>query len=344
MLLKKPLLAIPMGDPAGIGPEIAVKALLEHQTSEAADCFIVGDTRSLFDAARLSGLKADFHTIEYPTMGVFRNGIINVIDLNNADPAEYRVGEVSAFCGRASYEYVEKSVSLAMSGEIDAIATAPINKESLKAGNVPYIGHTEILAGLSGVENPLTMFEVHGMRVFFLSRHIPLRQACDLITADRIIDTVMRSFKALEKMGIKNPSMAISGLNPHNGEHGMFGTEEVVHIAPAVDTLRDMGYNVYGPFAADSVFHLALNGRYDSVLSLYHDQGHIATKTLDFERTVSVTTGLPFLRTSVDHGTAFDLAGKGSASPISMIEAILVAAKYARFFANDRSKNYPSSL
>ena len=140
MFQRKPLIAIPMGDPAGIGPEIAVKALLEQQTSEVADCFIVGDTRCLSDSARLSGLKADFHTIQSPTMGVFRNGIINVIDLNNADPADFRVGEVSAFCGRASYEYIEKSVSIAMSGEIDAIATTPINKESLKAANIPLSG------------------------------------------------------------------------------------------------------------------------------------------------------------------------------------------------------------
>lgn len=337
MLLKKPLIAVPMGDPAGIGPEIVVKSLLEPQISEAANCIIIGDTRCLADSARLAGLKADFHFIESPTMGVFRNGIINLIDLCNSDPAEFRVGEVSKYCGRASYEYIEKSVSLAMNGEVDAIATAPINKESLKAANIPYIGHTEIMAELTGTEAPLTMFEVRGMRVFFLSRHMSLRKACDYVTAEHIIDTVMRSFKALEKLGVKNPSMAVAGLNPHNGEHGLFGSEEVEHIAPAVATLRDMGYNVCGPIAADSVFHLALNGRFDSVLSLYHDQGHIATKTLDFYRTVSVTTGLPFLRTSVDHGTAFDLAGKGTASPISMIEAILVAAKYAPFYQDEKN-------
>ncbi|MGI6576706.1 MAG: 4-hydroxythreonine-4-phosphate dehydrogenase PdxA [Eubacteriales bacterium] len=333
MSIKKPLVAIPMGDPAGIGPEISVKALLDPSVSEKADCFIIGDLRALTEAARLSGLKSDFHIISDPSMGVFRHGIINVIDLRNADPADYRIGEVSALCGKASYEYIEISTALAMKGEVDAIATTPINKESLKAGNIPYIGHTEILAGLTDTLEPLTMFEVRGMRVFFLSRHVSLRQACDLVTTDRLIDTVMRCFKALEKLGVDNASMAIAGLNPHSGEHGLFGTEEVEHIAPAVETLRDMGYKVSGPISADSVFHLALNGRYDCVLSLYHDQGHIATKTLDFERTISVTNGLPFLRTSVDHGTAYDIAGKGIASPVSMIEAILVAAKYAPFFA-----------
>lgn len=332
MPFKKPLIAVPMGDPAGIGPEISVKALLDPSVTKNTDCFIVGDSRVLAEAARLSGLKTDFHIISTPSMGVFRQGIINVIDLHNADPSEFRMGEISALCGKASYEYIEKCVDLAMKGEADAIATAPINKESLKAGNIPYIGHTEILAGLTNTEDPLTMFEVRGMRVFFLSRHVSLRKACDLVTTDRIIDTVMRCYKALEKLGVRNATMAIAGLNPHSGEHGLFGTEEVDQIAPAVETLRDMGYKVTGPVPADSVFHLALNGRYDSVLSLYHDQGHIATKTLDFQRTISVTNGLPILRTSVDHGTAYDIAGKGIASPVSMIEAILVAAKYAPYF------------
>jgi 4-hydroxythreonine-4-phosphate dehydrogenase len=247
----------------------------------------------------------------------------------------YQVGAVSGICGRAAYEYIEKSIELASAGLADAVATTPINKESLKAGNVPFIGHTEIFAGLTNTDDPLTMFEVRGMRVFFLSRHVSLRKACDMVTEDRIIDYVKRCFDALKRLGVKDGNMAIAGLNPHSGEHGLFGTEEVDSIFPAVEKLQNMGYRVEGPIGADSVFHLALKGRYDSVLSLYHDQGHIATKTLDFERTISITNGLPFLRTSVDHGTAFDIAGKGIASPISMIEAIRVAAKYAPHFTAD---------
>lgn len=333
MSYKKPLIAVTMGDPAGIGPEISVKALSDPSVAERTDSFIIGDSRALAEAARLAGMKTDFHIISSPSMGVYRHGIINVIDLRNADPSDYRMGEVSSICGKASYEYIKKGVDLALAGEVDSIATAPINKESLKAGSIPFVGHTEILAGLTDSRNPLTMFEVRGLRVFFMSRHVSLMQACELVTTDRLIDTVMRCYTALEKLGVENATMAIAGLNPHCGEHGLFGTEEIEQIAPAVETLRDMGYKVSGPIPADSVFHLALNGRYDSVLSLYHDQGHIATKTLDFERTISVTNGLPFLRTSVDHGTAFDIAGKGIASPVSMIEAILVAAKYAPYFS-----------
>ena len=235
-------------------------------------------------------------------------------------------------CGRAAYEYIEKSIELANAGEVAAVSTTPINKESLKAGNINFIGHTEIFGALTGTKDPLTMFEVHGMRVFFLTRHVSLRKACDLVTKERIKDYVKRCKEVLEKLGVTEGTMAIAGLNPHSGEHGLFGDEEVIHVTPAVEELRAEGYDVVGPIGADSVFHLALQGRFNSVLSLYHDQGHIATKTLDFERTIAITGGMPILRTSVDHGTAMDIAGKGIASEISMVEAILLGAKYSKNF------------
>ena len=212
------------------------------------------------------------------------------------------------------------------------MATAPINKESLRAGAVPFIGHTEMFGDLTDTTDPLTLFEVRNLRVFFLSRHVSLIRACQLVTKDRIIDYIRRCTGALAQLGITEGTMAIAGLNPHSGEHGLFGNEEMEAIVPAVETLQKAGYQVVGPVSADSVFHLALQGRYNSVLSLYHDQGHIATKTYDFERTISITCGMPILRTSVDHGTAFDIAGKGAASAVSMVEAILVAAKYAPFW------------
>jgi 4-hydroxy-L-threonine phosphate dehydrogenase PdxA len=215
---------------------------------------------------------------------------------------------------------------------VDALATTPINKESLRAADIPQIGHTEILAELTDTHDPLTMFEVHGMRVFFLSRHVSLREACDLVTKDRVLDYIIRCTQALKKLGVEGGTMAVAGLNPHSGEHGLFGREEMDHVEPAIKEARQLGYDVEGPIGADSVFHFALAGRYNSILSLYHDQGHIATKTLDFERTISITNGLPFLRTSVDHGTAFDIAGTGTASAVSMIEAIALAAKYAPYF------------
>jgi len=232
-------------------------------------------------------------------------------------------------CGKAAYEYIEKSIELALTKKVDAIATAPINKESLKTGGVPFIGHTEIFAALTNTADPLTMFEVRGLRIFFLTRHVSLRQACDLVTKERIIDYVKRCYVMLNKLGVTEGTMAIAGLNPHSGEHGLFGNEEVNEIAPAVAQLQAQGIAVAGPIGADSVFHQALHGKYNSVLSLYHDQGHIAAKTLDFERTISVTGGMPILRTSVDHGTALDIAGTGIASPVSMIEAIKLAAEYS---------------
>ena len=218
--------------------------------------------------------------------------------------------------------------------EVDAVATTPINKESLKAGNINFIGHTEIFGALTNTEDPLTMFEVRGMRVFFLTRHVSLREACDLVTKDRIKDYVKRCKDMLKTLGVSEGTMAVAGLNPHSGEHGLFGYEEVNHVTPAVEELREEGYDVVGPIGADSVFHLALQGRFNSVLSLYHDQGHIATKTLGFDRTIAITGGMPILRTSVDHGTAMDIAGKGIASEISMVEAILLGAKYSPNFAS----------
>jgi len=207
-----------------------------------------------------------------------------------------------------------------------------VNKESFKAGGVNFIGHTEIFGALTGTADPLTLFEVRGMRVFFLTRHVSLRQACDLITKERIKDYVRRCTEALRVLGITEGTMAIAGLNPHSGEHGLFGWEEVNEVIPAVEELQKEGYHVVGPIGADSVFHQALQGRYNSVLSLYHDQGHIATKTLDFERTIAVTAGMPILRTSVDHGTALDIAGTGKASAVSLIEAVRLAVKYAPSF------------
>ena len=245
------------------------------------------------------------------------------------------IGTVDGMCGKAAYEYIVECIRLANEGKAAAVATPPINKESLKKGGIDFIGHTEIFGALTNTPDPLTMCEVRGMRVFFLTRHVSLRQACDLITKDRIKDYVRRCTEALRRLGVTEGTMAVAGLNPHSGEHGLFGDEEVEEVAPAVLELQAEGYDVAGPISADSVFHLALQGRYNSVLSLYHDQGHIATKTLDFEQTIAVTNGMPILRTSVDHGTAMDIAGKGLASAVSMIEAIRLAVKYAPHFSRE---------
>ncbi len=330
----KPIIAIPMGDPAGIGPEIVVKALACKEVVEAADCIVIGDRKIIEDAIRFTGMNLEVKIVKSVGEGKYAEGVLNLMDLDNVDPARFKIGQISGMCGRAAYEYIAKSIELANRKEVAAVATTPINKESLKAGNVNFIGHTEIFGELTGTKDPLTMFEVRGMRVFFLTRHVSLKKACELVTKDRIKDYVKRCKEVLEKLGVTGGTMAIAGLNPHSGEHGLFGTEEVEHVIPAVEELKNEGYDVEGPIGADSVFHLALQGRYNSVLSLYHDQGHIATKTLDFERTIAITGGMPILRTSVDHGTAMDIAGKGIASEISMSEAILLAAKYSANFMN----------
>ena len=329
---RKPLIAVPIGDPAGVGPEIVAKACALEKVNSAADVIAIGDRQVMENAIRIVGGNLKIHVVESPAEGDYRPGILNLIDLDNIDQSKFSYGVVQAMCGKASFEYIKKSVELAMNGEADAVATTSINKEALRAAQIPFIGHTEIFGALTGTPDPLTMFETNGLRVFFLTRHKSLRDMLDDIKKDKIKDCVKECLEALKRLGVREGTMAIAGLNPHCGEHGLFGWEEVNEITPAVEELQAEGYPVVGPIGADSVFHQAAIGRYNSVLSLYHDQGHIATKTLDFDRTISITNGMPILRTSVDHGTAFDIAGKGIVSEISMAEAILLAAKYAPFF------------
>ena len=332
-------IAIPLGDPAGIGPEIVLGALRNKNLHEQARLTVVGDFAVL--AKALSYPHAPdllIKPLRQPEEGDYRPGVVNILDTGVLEPDSLATGKVSGACGQAAFRYIQEATRLALSGQVDAIVTPPINKESLKAGGVAHIGHTEILAELTGTPDPLTLFEVRGMRVFFLSRHVSLRQACDLVTKERIMDTARRALAALSQLGVREGTLAVAGLNPHSGENGLFGDEEVREVAPAVRALQEEGLAVVGPVGADSVFAQALEGRYNSVLSLYHDQGHIATKTVDFHRTVSITCGMPILRTSVDHGTAFDIAGKGLASPVSMAEAIKVAIKYAPYYQKGGSR------
>lgn len=330
--MTKPIIAVPIGDPAGVGPEITAKALASEEVQACANVIVVGDGKIVRQAIEISKVQLTVKIISAVKEADFTPGVLNLIDLNNIDMSKFAFGKVSGMCGKAAYAYIAKCIELANAREVDAVATTPINKESLHAGEIPFIGHTEIFGALTNTPDPLTMFETRGLRVFFLTRHLSLLQMLGQIKKDRIIDYVKRCTEALRRLGVTEGTMAVAGLNPHSGEHGLFGWEEVNEIAPAVEELKKMGYSVAGPVPADSVFHQAAIGRYNSVLSLYHDQGHIATKTLDFERTISVTNGMPILRTSVDHGTAFDIAGKGIVSAVSMIEAIVLAAKYAPFF------------
>lgn len=320
-----------MGDPAGIGPEIIIKALTQAEIAKNAECVVIGDHSVLAKNAEICGINVEFNIIADVSQADFSDkSKINLIDLKNAPLTDFEPGKVSGVCGKAAFEYIKKSIEIAMANKSFVVVTPPINKESLRAGHVPFIGHTEMFAELTNTNDPLTLFEVRNMRVFFLSRHVSLKKACEMVSKNRIVDYVKRCSEALKQLGITFGTMAVAGLNPHSGEHGLFGYEEVEQIEPAIKMLKEMNYDVEGPVSADSVFHLALQGRYNSVLSLYHDQGHIATKTLDFERTIAITCGMPILRTSVDHGTAFDIAWQNKASAVSMQEAIAVALKYCK--------------
>lgn len=312
-------LALTMGDPAGIGPEICLGAL-EAASEAGAQAVIVGDAAVMSRAAEVIGgdpaLTSATSIEALPTEGHC------VLDLQNVDAAHHEFGRVKAEYGRASVDYLKVAVEMCMADRAGAIVTAPINKEALKAAEVPEPGHTEMLGTFTDTDDYETMFMVERMRIFFATRHLSLRGAIDAITEDGLLRTLDNVRSALRLMGLEEPEIAVAALNPHGGEGGLFGDEEIDAIRPAVESAKNRGWSVVGPIPADSIFAQHRRGKYDAVLSLFHDQGHIASKTVDFDGTVSVTTGLPIIRTSVDHGTAFDIAGQGIADPGNMKSAV----------------------
>ncbi|OFT97183.1 4-hydroxythreonine-4-phosphate dehydrogenase [Aerococcus sp. HMSC23C02] len=332
MIMTKEYVVLTMGDPAGIGPEIVCKSFAKEEVFAEANVAVVGDADILKLADEICQTGLTIHPITSFEEGKYEPGTLDVFDLDNVNMDTFEWGKVSAECGQASYDYIKKAYELAKDGQAAAMVTTTINKESLSEAGIKQLGHTDILQDLTGVEEPLTMFEVKGLRVTFYSKHVSLKEACDLISKEGIKHYTKRTMDALKTLGVEDPSVAIAGLNPHCGDGGLFGSEEIESIIPAVEEMQAEGIKVYGPIGADSVFHQALMGKYDGVLSLYHDQGHIATKMVDFDRTISITHGLPFLRTSVDHGTAFDIAGTGVADEISLDEAIRLACHYSGRF------------
>lgn len=334
--MRKPYVGITLGDVHGIGPEIVLKTMAESRVYDSCNPVVIGDKQVIEQAVKDFNIELNIHTIDSLNQGLYRFGTIDLIDMNNIDMSQFKYGAVSGMAGKAAFEYIEKAVSLYYHDELDVIATSPINKEALKAAKVPFIGHTEILGHLTRVDDPLTCFEVDDLRVFFLSRHVSLRKAIDMVKKDRLIDYIERSLIELKKLGVEG-TLYVSGLNPHNGENGLFGDEEMTEIIPAIEHCQSKGMDVYGPIPGDSVFYKGFQKNCSAVLSLYHDQGHIATKTYDFHRTISLTLGMPVLRTSVDHGTAFDIAGQNIADPISMIEAVILAAKYGSYSKQNRA-------
>ncbi|QQK78876.1 4-hydroxythreonine-4-phosphate dehydrogenase PdxA [Salicibibacter cibi] len=334
--MNKPVIAIPMGDASGVGPEIIAKSVAEDEIQKHCYPLVIGNKNVMEQAIAQTSADLSIMTIAHLEEIQDQSDTLYLIHMDNIDIEQLQKGEVQAQCGQAAFEYIEKAVDLTKEGRTAALATPPINKESLKAAEVPYIGHTEMLGAMAGIDDPLTMFEVHDLRIFFLTRHVSIREAINQMTSDRVYDYLVRCDQALQHLGIENRKIAVAGLNPHSGENGLFGTEEIDEINPGIQRAQEAEIVVEGPVPADSVFYQALNGKYDAVLSLYHDQGHIAAKMTDFEKTISVTNGLPFLRTSVDHGTAFDIAGTGKASAVSMVECIKLAAQYAPYFITNQ--------
>lgn len=326
----RPLLGITMGDATGVGPEIIVKSLSDKEVYDICRPVVIGDLAVMQKAACIVQSNALCRRADDLAGAGENYGIIDVIDLGNF-PSGLPFGRVDGRAGKAVYEYVAKAADLAMRGEIDGMVTAPIHKEALNLGGHHFSGHTEILAHLSGTRDYAMMLAGGPLRVIHVTTHVSLRQACDLVTKERVARVIELADEALKLLGISSPRIAVAGLNPHSGEGGMFGTEEIEQITPAIEEMKQKGLDVTGPVPPDTVFYrAALKNQFDIVVVMYHDQGHIPLKLLGFETGVNITVGLPFIRTSVDHGTAFGKAGKGTADSRSLTEAVLLAARMAR--------------
>ena len=320
-----PTVAITMGDAAGIGPEITLKALSNPDNRAACRCIIIGDLTHL---RRLASIL-DLPVILSP-FGEADDESVAVVDHKNL-PAEFEIGVDAAATGKASAEYIEAAVDLWRRGEIDGICTAPISKKAIALGGYDFPGHTEFLAALTATERFAMSFFGGELRVVLLSTHLPLRESIDLVKTERLADLIRFSHTELGGLLNKKVALAVAGLNPHASEGGLFGSEEHDEIVPAIDECRADGIDVSGPFSPDTIFLRASRGEFDGVIALYHDQATIAVKSLAFGEAVNVTLGLPLVRTSVDHGTAYDIAGKGVADPSSMAAAIRLAADLAKY-------------
>jgi len=337
----RPLLAITMGDPAGIGPDIAAKTLAEPEAYRQCRPLIVGDACVMEDAVRICKLDLAINAIHDPAAGRYERGTLDVLDLGAITPKEHRYKQVTAKQGDAAYRYVAKAIELAMAGRVDATVTGPINKESLNLAGHHYSGHTEIYGALTGTKNYAMMLADGDFRVVHVSTHVSLREACDRVKTPRVLRVIELADAALKQLGIESPRIGVAGLNPHCGEARLFGTEDDDEIRPAVEKAKAKGMTVDGPLPADTIFSKMAGGMFDIVVVMYHDQGHIPTKLIGFkydEKTdtwgqmagINITLGLPIIRVSVDHGTAFDRAGEGRANPQSLIEAVRYATRFAK--------------
>ncbi|SKA93699.1 4-hydroxythreonine-4-phosphate dehydrogenase [Caloramator quimbayensis] len=341
-----PKIGITMGDPAGNGPEITVQALLHKDIYERCRPIVVGDAMIFEKAAAILGHpEIKIHRISQVSEALFEYGTIDVFHMDLIDPDKFEYGKVSEMCGMAAFLCVKKVIELAMKGEIDATCTNALNKEAMNKALAPkglhFDGHTEIYAKYTNTKKYTMMLAHHDLRVVHVSTHCSLREACDRVKKDRVLEVIRIADKACREMGILKPRVAVAGLNPHSGENGLFGREEIDEIIPAIKAAQAEDINVDGPIPPDSLFPKALGGWYDIVVAMYHDQGHIPLKTVGFVydrelkkwkevEGVNVTLGLPIIRTSVDHGTGFDQAGKGTSNELSLVNALDYAIKLAQ--------------
>jgi 4-phospho-D-threonate 3-dehydrogenase / 4-phospho-D-erythronate 3-dehydrogenase len=331
--MTEPILAITMGDPGGIGPEIIAKALAHADVYDRSRPLVIGERRAMEAAVRITGGPLEIRPVDDVSADDIgaHPGTIDLLDLANIDIERLGRARVCPEVGRAAYEYLERATQLALGGHVGAIVTAPLNKEALSEAGWVGVGHTELLAQFAGVpdKNVAMMLASNRLRVVHVSTHVSLRRAIELVTAERIVTAARLAGETARDIVGREPHIAVAGLNPHAGEHGLFGSEEAEYIEPAIATLRAEGWKVSGPVSPDTVFLRAAAGDYDAVIAMYHDQGHIPSKFAGFDDTVNVTLGLPIVRTSVDHGTAYDIAGTGKANEANMLAAIDLAAQMA---------------
>lgn len=330
---KKPILGITMGDPASIGPEITVKALSDPAIYEKCSPIIIGDAAVMEAAVGIVGKDVKINAVSDVKEAKFEFGTIDVYDMKLVDMDKLERGVVSAMAGNAAFQYVKKVIELAMNHEVDATVTNALNKEAMNLAGHHYSGHTEIYAEYTGTKKYTMMLAHENLRVVHVSTHVSLREACDRVKKNRVLEVIRIADQACKELGIKEPKIGVAGLNPHSGENGMFGREEIEEITPAIEAAKGEGIIVDGPVPPDTVFSKARGGWYDIVVAMYHDQGHIPLKVVGFVYNqaeqkwdavagVNITLGLPIIRASVDHGTAFDQAGKGVANELSLINAM----------------------
>jgi 4-hydroxythreonine-4-phosphate dehydrogenase len=336
----KPIIGISMGDPAGIGPEIIAKAMAREHVHNLCRPIVIGDASVMRKATRYAAAPLTVRPLSRVRDARFDADCIDVLDLHNVDLSRLELGKVSAMAGNAAFEAVREMIKLAMSHEIDATVTAPIHKEALVAAGHHFPGHTEIFAHFTDTSDFTMMLAAETLRVVHVSTHVSLRQACDAVTKERVAKVIDLAHDACRSLGIERPRIGVAGLNPHASDGGLFGDEERRHIIPAIEAARSRGINVEGPHPPDTFFAKAVGGAYDICVAMYHDQGHIPVKIRGFKfdpranawtsvNGINVSLGLPIIRTSVDHGTAFDQAGKGTASDASLLDAIEYAARLA---------------